>query len=131
MVVGSDRVNEFKKLLDKYNGKDFKFDSVDVVSSGDRDPDAEGVKGMSASKMRELAKQNNYVEFKFGLPVTGFREPKMKQIFTDVRKGMQLEEFQNELDLITDEELSIFVETLNDEELDEEYLEERKPLTFC
>ena len=54
----------------------------------------------------------------------------MKQIFTDVRKGMQLEEFQNELNLITDEELSVFVETLNDEELDKEYLEERKPLTI-
>ena len=128
MVVGSDRVNEFKKLLDKYNGKDFKFDTVDVVSSGDRDPDAEGVAGMSASKLRDLASKNDYREFKMGLP--NLREPKMKQIFKDVRKGMQLEELQNELDLITDEELAIFVETLSDEELDKEYLEERKPLTI-
>ena len=128
MVVGSDRVNEFKKLLDKYNGKDFKFDTVDVVSSGDRDPDAEGVAGMSASKLRDLASKNDYREFKMGLP--NLREPKMQQIFKDVRKGMQLEELQNELDLITDEELSIFVETLSDEELDKEYIEERAPLTI-
>ena len=128
MVVGSDRVNEFKKLLDKYNGKDFKFDTVNVVSSGNRDPDADGVEGMSASKMRELAKQDNYVDFKMGLP--NLREPKMKQIFTDVRKGMKLEELEKELDLITDEELSIFVESLNDDELDENYIEERAPLTI-
>ena len=75
MVVGSDRVNEFKKLLDKYNVKDYKFDTVDVVSSGNRDPDAVGVEGMSASKMRELAKQDNYVDFKMGLP--NLREPKI------------------------------------------------------
>ena len=100
MVVGSDRVNEFKKLLDKYNGKDFKFDTVDVVSSGNRDPDADGVEGMSASKMRELAKQDNYVDFKMGLP--NLREPKMKQIFTDVRKGMKLEELEKELDTLCD-----------------------------
>ena len=128
MVVGSDRVNEFKKLLDKYNGKDFKFDSVDVVSSGDRDPDAEGVTGMSASKLRDLAVKNNYKDFKMGLP--NMREPKMAAIFKDVRKGMQLEELQKELDLISEEEIQIFVETLDDEELDKEYLEERKPLTI-
>ena len=128
MVVGSDRVNEFKKLLDKYNGKDFKFDTVDVVSSGNRDPDADGVEGMSASKMRELAKQNNYLDFKMGIP--NLREPKMKQIFKDVRKGMKLEEVEKELDLITDEELSIFVESLDDNELDENYIEERAPLTI-
>ena len=128
MVVGSDRVNEFKKLLDKYNGKDFKFNTVDVVSAGQRDPDAEGVSGMSASKMRELANKDDYLEFKMGAANHG--EQKIKQLFKDVRKGMKLEEFEKEMDLITEEELQIFVETLNDEELDKEYLEERKPLTI-
>ena len=47
MVVGSDRVDEFKKLLNKYNGKDYEFDSISVVSAGERDPDATGVEGMS------------------------------------------------------------------------------------
>ena len=56
MIAGSDRINEFQKLADKYNGKDYNYKSVKVVSSGDRDPDAEGVAGMSASKMREMAK---------------------------------------------------------------------------
>ena len=79
MVVGSDRVNEFKKLLDKYNGKDFKFNTVDVVSAGQRDPDAEGVSGMSASKMRELANKDDYLEFKMGAANHG--EQKIKQLF--------------------------------------------------
>ena len=59
MVVGSDRVKEFSTLLNRYNDAPdkkgnqlFKFDSIDVISAGERDPDAEGVEGMSASKMR-------------------------------------------------------------------------------
>ena len=56
MVVGSDRVNDFQNLLDKYNGVDgrhgyYSYSEIKVVSAGDRDPDAEGVTGMSASKM--------------------------------------------------------------------------------
>ena len=62
MVVGSDRVQEFANLLDTYNGVDgrhgfYGFDDIRVVSAGERDPDAEGVEGMSASKMRVLHKQ--------------------------------------------------------------------------
>ena len=61
MVVGSDRVQEFANLLDKYNGVEgrhgyYGFDNIEVVSAGERDPDAEGVTGMSASKMRAAAK---------------------------------------------------------------------------
>ena len=57
MVVGSDRVAEFDKLLNTYNGVDgrhgyYGFDDIKVVSAGERDPDIEGVTGMSASKMR-------------------------------------------------------------------------------
>ena len=57
MVVGSDRVKEFDSLLKKYDGEEgrhgfYEFSSITVVSAGDRDPDAEGVEGMSASKMR-------------------------------------------------------------------------------
>ena len=60
MVVGSDRVKEFSSLLNTYNGVEgkrhgfYKFDNINVVSAGERDPDAEGVTGMSASKMRQL-----------------------------------------------------------------------------
>ena len=70
MVAGSDRVEEFKKLLNQYNGKPdkqgndlYKFDSIDVVNAGQRDPDAEGVSGASASKARELANKGQWHEF--------------------------------------------------------------------
>ena len=68
MVVGSDRVGEFDKLLKAYNGKRarhgyYKFKSIRVVSAGERDPDAEGVSGMSASKMRKAAQDNDYKSF--------------------------------------------------------------------
>ena len=73
MVVGSDRVAEFDKLLKAYNGKKarhgfYKFKSIRVVSAGQRDPDAEGVSGMSASKMRKAAQNGDYASFKKGLP---------------------------------------------------------------
>lgn len=89
MIAGSDRVPDFQRLLDKYNGKDFTFKSVKCVSAGERDPDADGVAGMSASKMRLLAKNNDFNGFKRGLP-TGYRGA--KQLFNDVRDGMQLKE---------------------------------------
>ena len=73
MVVGSDRVAEFDKLLKAYNGKKarhgfYKFKSIRVISAGQRDPDAEGVSGMSASKMRKAAQNGDYASFKKGLP---------------------------------------------------------------
>ena len=70
MVAGSDRVEEFQKLLNQYNGKPdkagndlYKFDSIAVVNAGQRDPDAEGVSGASASKARELAMKGQEHEF--------------------------------------------------------------------
>lgn len=68
LVVGSDRVTEFSGLLNKYNGGPFSFDSIDVRSAGARDPDAEGVEGMSASKLRALAVEGDFDTFKTGLP---------------------------------------------------------------
>jgi cytidyltransferase-like protein len=73
VVVGSDRVDEFKKSLTKYNGKfnkdgqGYDFKSIKVSSAGDRDPDGEGVEGMSASKMREHALNGRHEEFRAGL----------------------------------------------------------------
>ena len=70
MVAGSDRVEEFQKLLNQYNGKPdkagndlYKFDEIKVVNAGQRDPDAEGVSGASASKARELANKGQEQEF--------------------------------------------------------------------
>jgi len=65
MVVGSDRVKEFSTLLNKYNGKgDYEFDSIKVVSAGERDPDAQGVEGMSGTKLRAIAKAGDFDTFK-------------------------------------------------------------------
>tara|TARA_B100000424_G_scaffold57337_1_gene41372 strand:- start:22128 stop:24518 length:2391 start_codon:yes stop_codon:yes gene_type:complete len=94
MVVGSDRVKEFETLLKKYNGVKarhgmYKFDNIKVVSAGDRDPDAEGVSGMSASKMRQAATDGNMNAFMDGLP-KGFRDG--KQLYRDVRKNMGIRE---------------------------------------
>jgi len=91
MIAGSDRINEFQKLADKYNGKDYNYKSIKVVSSGDRDPDAEGVTGMSASKMREMAKQNDFKTFKTGL-TRNLSDRDAKQLFDAVKKGMGLKE---------------------------------------
>ena len=90
MVAGSDRVKEFETLLKKYNGKDYTFDSVEVVSAGERDPDAEGVSGMSASKMRSAAADNEFDQFKSGLPKK--LQSSGKEIFDIIRKTMNLDE---------------------------------------
>jgi len=93
VVVGSDRVKEFDTLLQKYNGKDYTFNSIKVVSAGDRDPDADDVSGMSASKMRDYAARNDYVAFKKGVPT---RDERLKKaLFMDVRKGLGISEELN------------------------------------
>tara|TARA_B100001939_G_scaffold198855_1_gene170966 strand:- start:1109 stop:2377 length:1269 start_codon:yes stop_codon:yes gene_type:complete len=95
MVVGSDRVQDFKKLLQTYNGEEKKhgfydFDSIDVVSAGERDPDAEGVEGMSASKMRAAAVDGDFKSFRMGTPPT-LSDADTKKMFNDIRKGMKLD----------------------------------------
>src|SRR6056300_1232334 len=91
MVAGSDRVREFETILKKYNGVSsrhgmYDFDSIKVVSAGERDPDAEGASGMSASKMRAAAAKGDLNNFKKGLPSGVDAQSLMK----DVRKGMNL-----------------------------------------
>ena len=96
MVVGSDRTTEFETLLNKYNGKQgrhglYNFQGIDVISAGDRDPDAEGASGMSASKMRKAASEDDFPTFAQGLPKT-IKNNDAKAIYNDVRKGMGLKE---------------------------------------
>ena len=99
MVAGSDRVPEYKKKLAQYNGKGegklFNFKKITVHSAGERDPDAEGTTGMSASKMRAHASSGNFKEFKKGIPAH-VPEHHAKEMFHDVRKGMQVKESINE-----------------------------------
>ena len=91
MVAGSDRVREFEGILKKYNGVKsrhglYDFNTINVVSAGERDPDAEGATGMSASKMRAAAAKGDLKSFEKGLPSGVDAEDIMKQ----VRKGMRL-----------------------------------------
>jgi len=89
MVVGSDRVKEFDTLLNKYNGKgDYDFDSIKVVSAGQRDPDATGVEGMSGTKLRNLAKDGDMKTFMSGL-ASGLSVTDKKKIYALVSKNMK------------------------------------------
>ena len=95
MVAGSDRVEEFKSILTKYNGIDsrhgyYEFKGIDVISAGERDPDAEGAEGMSASKMRAAASKNDFKSFRKGVP-SSLDDSDAKKMMDTVRKGMKLE----------------------------------------
>ena len=94
MVVGSDRVREFKTLLNKYNDIEskhgfYRFEDIDVISAGERDPDAEGTSGVSASKMRAAVKDKNYDIFKMGVP-SGVSEKDSQTLYNAVAKGMKV-----------------------------------------
>ena len=96
MVVGSDRINEFSTLLKKYNGVKgrhglYNFNKINVISAGDRDPDADDISGMSASKMRSLANEGNFTQFSQGLP-RNVSNADAKKVYNEVRKGMGLKE---------------------------------------
>ena len=95
MVVGSDRVREFDNIIKKYNSVKgrhgfYKFNEILVVSAGERDPDADDVSGMSASKMREFAEKGDFDSFKEGVPSTGKRLA--EKLYKDIRKGMGIAE---------------------------------------
>ena len=92
-VAGSDRVQEFKTILNRYNNVKsrhgfYNFKNIKVISAGERDPDAEGATGMSASKMRKAVAQGDLKSFEKGLP-RGFRGE--KDLFRDVAKGMRVD----------------------------------------
>ena len=91
MIAGSDRIKEFQNLADKYNGKDYNFKKIEVKSAGDRDPDADGATGMSASKMRDAAKNDDLKSFTMG--VKGLLSDKdIKDLYNATRKGMGIRE---------------------------------------
>ena len=93
-VAGSDRVASFEKLLNDYNGKDYNFNSINIVSAGQRDPDAEGAEGMSASKLKAAAAEGDFETFKTG--VAG-DEKLAQMMYNKVRAGMGIEESLQEL----------------------------------
>ena len=106
MVVGSDRVREFDILLNKYNGQKarhgfYNFQTINVISAGDRDPDADDASGASASKQRAAAKSNDFTAFSQGLPKS-LSDIDAKKLFKTLRDGMGLKEeasFRNHVEL--------------------------------
>ena len=91
IVGGADRVKEFEKLSNNYNGSLYQFDNIEVMSAGDRDPDAEGIEGMSASRLRLAAAEGDFQAFRKGLPSTMARKDAL-DLFYNVRVGMNIKE---------------------------------------
>ena len=91
IVVGGDRVSEFNSLASKYNGKLYTFDEIKVTSAGGRDPDAEGVEGMSASKMRKAAVEGDFDTFDDGL-TKDLSKKDREALYLTLRQSMQVEE---------------------------------------
>ena len=102
MIAGSDRVAEFNRLLNTYNGKEFNFDTIEVISAGERDPDADNATGMSATKMRTYASKGDYASFKKGLP-SSMRDIDGKRLMNDIRQGMGLDAIREEINLVKDD----------------------------
>ena len=94
IVGGSDRVSEFEKLTNNYNKKLYDFDSIEVTSAGDRDPDSDNVEGMSASKQRKAAAEGDFESFKKGVP-SSMKDKEGKNLYNMIRKGMNIKEGWN------------------------------------
>lgn len=91
IVGGADRVKEFEKLSNNYNGQLYQFDNIEVLSAGERDPDASGVEGMSASRMRLAASEGDFRKFREGLPQDYPRDQAM-ELFNTIRSSMNIKE---------------------------------------
>jgi len=91
IVGGGDRVKEFEKLSNQYNGQLYNFDNIEVVSAGERDPDAKGVEGMSASRMRLAAAEGDFKTFRSGLPPE-VKPAEAKELFNMLRGAMNVKE---------------------------------------
>ena len=94
IVGGADRVSEFEKLANNYNGKLYQFDNVEVMSAGDRDPDSDDVTGMSASKQRKAAAEGDLKAFMKGVP-SSLSQKDAEQLFKKVRSAMNIKEGWN------------------------------------
>ncbi len=94
IVGGSDRVSEFEKLTNNYNKKLYDFDSIEITSAGDRDPDSDSVEGMSASKQRKAAAEGDFESFMKGVP-SSMKEKEAKNLYNMIRKGMNVKEGWN------------------------------------
>ena len=89
IVVGSDRVKEFENLANKYNGQLYNFNNINIVSAGERDADAEGIEGMSASKLRKAALEGDYDTFRSGI-TKSLDDKTSQQLYDTIRKNMKV-----------------------------------------
>ena len=96
IIVGSDRQAEFENLATKYNGELYNFDNIRVISAGVRDADAEGVEGMSASKMRKAVMDDDYDSFRRGTPKE-LDDGDTTALFDAVRSGMKVKKKKKEV----------------------------------
>ena len=94
IIGGGDRVAEFEKLSNNYNGKLYAFDNVEVRSAGDRDPDGDDVSGMSASKQRKAAAEGDFASFRKGVPST-LNNKQARELYNNLRAAMQIKEGWN------------------------------------
>ena len=94
VVGGADRQKEFDKLVNTYNGKLYQFDKVEVVSAGDRDPDADDITGMSASKQRKAAAEGDFKSFMKGIP-SSMEKKAAEELYKNIRKAMNIKEGWN------------------------------------
>jgi len=93
IVAGQDRVKEFDKLSQNYNGQLYQFDNMEVVSSGDRDPDSDGVEGLSSSRLRLAAAEGDFKTFRAGLP-EGIPRKSAMELFDTVRQSMNIKDMK-------------------------------------
>ena len=118
IVVGSDRLGEFKNLANKYNGELYKFDQINVLSAGERDAESDSVEGMSASKLRKAAASNNFDDFKRGIPKS-LDDKEKKNLFNALQKSMKIAKEEEKV-----EELWQIAPKLDQKSLRENYVKE-------
>ena len=94
ILGGADRVNEYEKLANNYNGKLYAFDNVEVMSAGERDPDSDDVSGMSASKQRKAAAEGDLKAFMKGVPKS-LSQKDAEELYNKIRKAMNIKEGWN------------------------------------
>tara|TARA_B100002019_G_scaffold61198_1_gene52413 strand:- start:2619 stop:3476 length:858 start_codon:yes stop_codon:yes gene_type:complete len=103
MVVGSDRVKQFQQLSAKYNGKEYNYKKIRVISAGHRDPDAEGVAGISGTKMRAHATNNDYKSFKAGLH-PNHNDDHARKLFDATKQGLQESTMQTFMEFLSEDD---------------------------
>ena len=116
VVAGQDRVSEFEKLINKYNGREYTFEEVKIESAGARDPDAEGVEGMSASKLRDLAKKGEKETFKKGMP-SKLTDSDKETVYNAIRQFG--EDYDEDDDFLTDDDIEDMILNMDEEDWDD------------